>query len=66
VIKVEAAKDDRCDDDKKKAREDFEKALRQAYEQDFLASYTAYLRTRYPTKVEQATIDQLLGGTKRP
>jgi peptidyl-prolyl cis-trans isomerase D len=66
VIKVEAAKDERSEDDKKKAREEFEKALRQAYEQDFLASYTAYLRAQYPSKIEQATIDQLLGGTKRP
>jgi peptidyl-prolyl cis-trans isomerase D len=65
VIKVEAAKDERTDDEKKKAREDFDKGLRQAYEQDFIASYTNYLRARYPTKVEQATIDQLLGGTKR-
>jgi peptidyl-prolyl cis-trans isomerase D len=65
VIKVEAAKDERTDDEKKKAREEFDKGLRQAYEQDFIASYTNYLRARYPTKVEQATIDQLLGGTKR-
>ena len=65
VIKVEAAKDERTDAEKKKAREDFEKGLRQAYEQDFLASYTNYLRQQYPTKVEQATIDQLLGGTRR-
>jgi peptidyl-prolyl cis-trans isomerase D len=65
VIKVEAANDERSDDDKKKARAEFEKALRQAYEQDFLASYTAYLRARYPTKIEQATIDQLLGGKTR-
>lgn len=66
VIKVEAAKDERTDDEKKKARAEFEKGLREAYEQDFLASYTGYLRARYPTKVEQATIDQLLGGTRRP
>lgn len=65
VIKVEAAKDARTDDEKKKARDEFEKGLRQTYEQDFLASYTNYLRQRYPTKVEQATIDQLLGGTRR-
>lgn len=65
VLKVEAAKDERSDDDRKKAREEFEKGLRQAYEQDFLASYTNYLRALYPTKVEQATIDQLLGGSKR-
>jgi peptidyl-prolyl cis-trans isomerase D len=65
VIKVDAAKDERTDDEKKKAREEFEKALRQAYEQDFLASYTAYLRAQYPTKIEQATIDQLLGGRPR-
>jgi peptidyl-prolyl cis-trans isomerase D len=66
VIKVEDAKDERTDDEKKKAREEFEKGLRQAYEQDFLASYTAYLRTAYPTKVEQGAIDQLLGSSKRP
>ena len=66
VIKVEAAKDERTDDEKKKAREAFEKGLRQTYEQDFLASYTSYLRAQYPTKVERATIDQLLGGAKRP
>ena len=65
VIKVEAAKDTRTDDEKKKAHEAFEKGLRQAYEQDFLAAYTNYLRRQYPTKIEQATIDQLLGGTKR-
>jgi peptidyl-prolyl cis-trans isomerase D len=61
VIKAEAAKDERTDDEKKKAHEEFEKSLRQAYEQDFIASYTSYLRARYPTKIEQATIDQLLG-----
>jgi len=65
VVKVADAKDERNEADLKKAREDFEKSLRQAYEQDFLAEYTSYLRTRYPLKVEQATIDQLLGGTKR-
>jgi peptidyl-prolyl cis-trans isomerase D len=65
VIKVDAAKDERTDDEKKKAREEFDKALRQAYEQDFLASYTSYLRAQYPTKIEQATIDQLLGGRPR-
>ena len=65
VIKVETARDERTDDEKKKAREEFEKNLRQAYEQDFLASYTLYLRERYPTKVEQAAIDQLLGGSRR-
>lgn len=66
VIKVETAKDARTDDEKKKAHETFVKGLRQAYEQDFLAAYTTYLRQQYPTKVEQKTIDQLLGGTKRP
>jgi peptidyl-prolyl cis-trans isomerase D len=65
VIKAEAAKDERSEDDKKKAREEFEKGLRQAYEQDFLASYTNYLRARYPTKIEQATIDQLLSGRRQ-
>ncbi len=65
VIKVEAAKDARSEDDKKQAREEYDKNLRQAYEQDFLASYTGYLRQRYPTKIEQAAIDQLLGGSRR-
>lgn len=65
VVKVEEAKDERSEADRKKAREDFEKTLRQGYEQDFLASYTGYLRVRYPTKVELAAIDQLLGGTRR-
>ncbi|HEY7610323.1 MAG TPA: peptidyl-prolyl cis-trans isomerase [Alphaproteobacteria bacterium] len=65
VVKVATAKDERTDDEKKKAREEFEKALRQAYEQDFLASYTLYLRALYPTKIESAAIDQLLGGSKR-
>ncbi len=65
VIKVEAAKDERTEDEKKTAREEFDKSLREAYEQDFLASYTFYLRALYPTKVEQAAIDQLLGGARR-
>lgn len=66
VIKVAEAKDERSEDDKKKAREDFEKRLRAAYEQDFLSAYTNYLRAAYPTKIEQAAIDQLLGGSKKP
>lgn len=65
VVKVESAKDERTDDERKKAREEFEKTQRQAYEQDFLASYTGYLRSRYPTKTDQAAIDQLLGSTRR-
>lgn len=65
VVKVAAAKDERNEADVKKSREEFEKSLRQGYEQDFLAAYTNYLRAQYPTKVEQATIDQLLGGTRR-
>jgi peptidyl-prolyl cis-trans isomerase D len=65
VVRVADAKDERSEAERKKAREEFEKSLRQAYEQDFLASYTAYLRRRYPTRIEQATIDQLLGGTRR-
>ena len=65
VVKVESAKDERTDDERKKAREEFEKTLRQAYEQDFLASYTVYLRSRYPAKTDQAAIDQLLGSTRR-
>jgi len=65
VVKVETAKDERTGDERKKAREEFEKTLRQAYEQDLLASYTAYLRSRYPTKTDQAAIDQLLGSTRR-
>lgn len=65
VVKVADAKDERAEADVKKAREDFDKSLKQAYEQDFLAEYTNYLRARYPLKVEQATIDQLLGGTRR-
>jgi peptidyl-prolyl cis-trans isomerase D len=65
VLKVEEAKDERSEADRKKAREDFEKNLRETYEQDFLAGYSNYLRARYSTKVEQETIDQLLGGTRR-
>jgi hypothetical protein len=65
VVKVETAKDERTDDEKKKAREEFEKALRQTYEQDFLASYTLYLRALYPTKIESGAIDQLLGSTRQ-
>ena len=57
--------DERSDEDRKKAREEFDKGLRQAYEQDFLSSYTSYLRDQYPAKIEQATIDQLLGGSRR-
>ena len=55
----------RLDDEKKKAREEFEKALRQTYEQDFLASYTLYLRALYPTKIESGAIDQLLGSKRQ-
>ena len=66
VLKVAEAKDERSADDLKKAREEFDKNLRQTYEQDFLSAYTKYLSSQYPTKVEHATIDQLLGTTKRP
>lgn len=65
VVKVIEAKDERSEADLKKAREEFEKDLRKAYEQDLLAGYTTYLHALYPTKVERATIDQLLGGTRR-
>ena len=62
VLKVSAAKDERSAADQKKARSDFDKNLRKSFEQDMLASYTAYLRAHYPTKVERGVIDQLLGG----
>lgn len=65
VVKVAEAKDERSEADIKKAREEFDKGLKQAYEQDFLAEYTNYLRARYPMTVDQAVIDQLLGGTRR-
>jgi peptidyl-prolyl cis-trans isomerase D len=65
VVKVEAAKDERSEDDRKKAREDFDKALREAWEQDFRIGYSNYLRGRYPVKVERETIDQLLGGRRQ-
>jgi peptidyl-prolyl cis-trans isomerase D len=65
VVKVEDAKDERSDDDRKKAREEFDKALREAWEQDFRIAYSNYLRGRYSVKVDREAIDQLLGGTRR-
>ncbi|MCW5774242.1 MAG: hypothetical protein KIT16_21545, partial [Rhodospirillaceae bacterium] len=65
VVKVEAAKDERSEADRKKAREDFDKDLAKSFEQNILAAYTTYLRGLYPTKVEREAIEQLLGGTKQ-
>jgi peptidyl-prolyl cis-trans isomerase D len=65
VLKVLAAKDERSEGDRKQAREQFEKAVRDSFGRDLAASYLNALRVKYPTRVEQETIDRFLGGPRR-
>ncbi len=60
VARIEDAKDERTEDEQKKAREEFLTSFKESYDQDIVAAYTVYLRTNYRSKVDRAGIDRLL------
>ncbi len=65
VARVADAKDERTAEEQKKARDEFEKRMRENFEGDVLAAYTQYLRDNYRSKVDRAAIDSLFGTSRR-
>jgi peptidyl-prolyl cis-trans isomerase D len=65
VARIEEAKDERSEEDRTKARDEFLERFKEAYDEGIVAAYTAYLRANYRTKVDRAGIDQLLSPSTR-